>query len=111
MDEDKLNETREEREKRKAERDLSDIRFLLKAPEGRRFLCSILGKCNTLQEQLSLDTNTTFVEKGMRAVGFWLLKLIFTAKPEAYTQILQEAMAEANIEKTIDDKLKASASA
>jgi len=101
----KLNETREEREKRKQERFMSDTRLLLSTKEGRRWLVAIIGQCKTLRENLSIDSNIAFIEKGQRSIGLWVLTTILEAKPEAYTQMLQETAAEEQIEKTLDDKL------
>lgn len=101
-----IDTTEQDKKREKAEtranRDASDLRFILKSPEGRRLLWRILGWCGLWQEDPRADTNTTFVSKGKRIIGLMLLNNIFRVKPEAFLQMQNESKAEKTSEEHLE---------
>lgn len=85
--------------KDKHERKLSDIRFLLKNPEGRRVLWDLMSFCGVFRSSYSGEVNGTLVNEGLRLAGLEVLNLILIAKPSAFAQMQEEYASEINREK------------
>ena len=81
---------------------MSDIRFLLKHPEGRRFYWGLLADTGVFRVDLNMDTNNTFFEKGRRSVGTSYLSDLLEAKPDALFKMQQEHLSEQKSEESID---------
>lgn len=79
-----------EREKRGRDQDLSDLRRILEADHGRRFIWKTLVHCGIFTSSFT-GNNTTFFNEGRRDVGLKILADVMEAKPEAYTQMAQDA--------------------
>lgn len=100
----KKEEKREDKAGRKRRRELSDIRTVLKTPEGRRVIRKIMEeKCGLTTTSYTGETNSTMFNEGSRAVGTWLFKEIMKADPNAYNQINQEYESELESERRIDE--------
>ena len=105
VQESKIFETQAERSKRKRDRYLSDLRFLLKNVEGRRFIWGVFTKCGTFVSPKSNNNDDTNMFIGRQQVGLDLLNDILEAKPEAFTQMQQEFVSETKSEEFIDKKI------
>lgn len=99
--------TREERAKdlakRKKDRKLSDIRFVLKSPEGRRFIWRILSMAGIYQDLFKQgEADTTNFNLGRRSLGLDIFKDVMLAKPAAVQQMSEEYSAELRSEQAIE---------
>lgn len=85
-----------ERDKALRERELSDIRFIIKSPQGRRFYWRTMGVTKMFAESYipgDEGYGTTF-NVGRQSVGQWLLKELLEAKPDAFIQMQNESLSE-----------------
>lgn len=104
------------KEKRKHERDLSDIRFVLKSPEGRRFYWKLLSTAGVFRRSFTGESESTMFNEGRRSLGLDALNDLLEAKPEVFSQMQQEYQSEIKREekeqedetKQNDDPLSAS---
>lgn len=102
-----LEESREDREKRKAERYRSDIRFMVKSPEGRRLYWAWMAKGGIFSEPFVQGMNDqTLYNLGYLGFSRELLNDLLSAKPEAYVEMQQEYASEKAKEEAIDKKLE-----
>ncbi|NJO00398.1 MAG: hypothetical protein HC880_00780 [Bacteroidia bacterium] len=78
------------------ERWLSDIRFIVKSKEGRRFYWGMMSKAGIFHEPFCGEkTNLTSYNLGRMSLGRdVLLKDLLEAKPEAYQQMQEEYKSE-----------------
>jgi len=72
------------------DRELEEIRRILKEEWGRGFLHRILGECHTYRSTSNSDAHTMAVLSGQRDIGLWLLSEIEQADPNGYVKLLQE---------------------
>jgi len=97
-----------DRDKRKNDREKSDVRFQLKSPEGRRLYWSDLESCGIFRPTIAFDSDgkhdpyMTAFNEGRRSVGLEKLKVLLEAKPEAFYQMQQEHASEQVSEKNLD---------
>ena len=71
------------------DQELNDIRSLLNATEGRRFLWRLLTHCGVYKQSFTGNSETFFLE-GQRSVGLWALADIMDAEPDAYLRMIKE---------------------
>lgn len=88
----------QEREKKKRERDLSDLKKVLAMPEGRRLLWRLLSEAGVFRTTFT-GNSQTFLNEGRRQIGLLILSEIMQAKPEAFTQMQREYVSELKAEK------------
>lgn len=86
--------TREERTKQRLERDLDDIRFISKTPQGRRFLWRILTKAQVFSSNAIDNVIPLARIEGRRSVGLEILSDIMSAKPSLFGQMQEEHASE-----------------
>ena len=72
------------------ERDLGDIRYLLKEPEGRRFYWRVLSKCGVFHSSWTGDPHQTLVNEGKRTIGILFLDDLLEANPSSFAQMQRE---------------------
>jgi len=82
--------------KRIRQREISDLRRILKLPEGRRFIWSQLGKAGIFHDSFSLNSNQTGYNLGKRSMGLDLLIDLNEADVGAFAQLQSEYMSEVN---------------
>lgn len=76
---------------KKRERELSDIRFILKSPEGRRFFWRVMEKGRAFHDAYAgQDTNGTNYNLGRQSISRDFLNDLLEAKPDALEQMQQE---------------------
>lgn len=97
-------EKRRKKSERKRERELSDIRFVIKSPEGRRFLWRVIEEGRVFQDVSSSDVQMTYRAIGGQNVSRRFLNDLLDAKPEALTQMQQERESEAESERVLELK-------
>ncbi len=91
-----------ERDKRKRDRELSDIRFILKTPEGRRFYWRVLAEGEMWKVNFNGDVNQLIFDNGRKDMSALFMKDLLAAKPEAFIQMQQEHASEQVSEKNLD---------
>lgn len=100
-----IDNNKVEKQQRKAEskrdRELSDIRFLLKFPEFRRFYYRLIGD-GGLFSTIFHDENSGYL-LGRRSLSLDFFRDLNEAKPEAFLQMQQEHMSERKSEQIIND--------
>jgi len=79
---------REKRHDRKHE--IADLKELLGTYGGRAFMWRLLEEAQFYSDP-PMDTNASFFHAGQRHMALWVLNEVFTADPEAYTIIRNEA--------------------
>ena len=99
-------ELMEAREKRLQERGANDLRAILKTPEGRRFVWSMLTKGAIFQLSFTGDNNQTNFNEGKKSVALTLLNDLLTVEPKAYLQMTLEHTSEEKAFKDEVDKAK-----
>ena len=82
----RVDEARAERNK-----ELDDIREVVKTPAGRRFYARCLDRCKPFAESYVVGMpDCTANNEGRRMVGNWLWAELLDADPEKWFQILRE---------------------
>ena len=89
----KNKESKQEYSRRK-DREIDDLKTVLKKPEGRRFVYKILSECGVFKASFSLNSMQTAFQEGRRDIGIALLKMLDEAEPQAYSQMLTEHFSE-----------------
>ena len=91
--EEKNKESRKEYSRRR-DREVDDLRKVLKMPEGRRFVYKMLCECGVFKASFSLNSMTTSFNEGKRDIGLALLAELDLAEPQVYSQMLKEHFSE-----------------
>ena len=101
-------ETPAQREKRKRDRQLNDVRVILATPEGRRFVWRVLTEGKIFHDGYThgdAGYGTTY-NCGRRSIGLWALDEIMEAKPESFMQMQREHASEAKREELDDQEVR-----
>lgn len=81
-------------EKRLKERELNDMRKLLKMPEFRRFLWEMLSICGLYRNPFNPNASVTSFQCGAQDIGQQLLRKINLADMYIFSQIQEEFLSE-----------------
>ena len=65
----KSDDIKQRKIKRRRERDLSDIRFIIKSPEGRRFFWGVMSEGGMFRDAFSGDIGLTNYNLGRQSVS------------------------------------------
>jgi len=87
-------EKQQDKAQRRRERELADIRLILKSPEGRRFYWRVLESGRVYNTQFIESTNRTYFENGRKSVAGDFLSDLLDAKPTAFAEMQQEYASE-----------------
>lgn len=80
---------------RKRQRDVNDLRVILKIPEARRYLWKLWGLTGVFRASYTpKDANMTSFREGQRDIGLALLQDINDANPTALAQMRSEYLSE-----------------
>ena len=94
MSHEQANAKLEERARKRAERDLNDLREVLSTASGLRFVWKrIIDSGFFVQSYTGIASSTDFNE-GKRAEGIALVSLVLKARPEAFLQMMRNAESE-----------------
>lgn len=85
--------------KRLRQRELSDLRKILKIPEGRRFVWNLLAKAGLFHSSFALNSNQTAFNEGRRNLGLDLMIDLNEADVGAFAQLQREYISELNSKK------------
>jgi hypothetical protein len=84
---------------RRRQRDVNDLRVVLKIPEGRRYIWKLWGITGVFRASYTpKDANYTAFKEGQRDIGLALLSDINDASPTALAQMRSEYLSEKNQE-------------
>lgn len=103
----KLSETKQEREKRLADRNIEDVRALLALPAGRRYLWAKMASGGQFQDAFvqGMSDQTTY-NLGKASLAREILNDIMIAEPSKYMQMQQEYASEQASFEALDKKLE-----
>ena len=76
--------------KRGRDLELDDVRFVMNAPQGRRFMNRLIEFCGVNRSSFT-GNSTTFFNEGQRNVGLMLFADVEESCPELYLLMRQEA--------------------
>lgn len=100
----------EEREKKRRERDLSDLRKLLNLAEGRRFVWRILEEARVFASCYDNHNGNMAWKEGRRDLGLMIWNDVTLAWPEKFIQMKNERRSESESDerenKEFEQKLK-----
>lgn len=95
---------REDAAKREREKELEDIRFVLKSPEGRRVYYRLIDHCQPFKESYVVGMfDVTANNEGRRMVGNFLMAELLEADPERYFQMVREFKSAMVTKKIIEE--------
>lgn len=77
-------------EKRKRERELSDLRAILSIPEGRRFIWRILEDARVFASCYDRHNGDMSFYEGKRDLGLMVWRDVIISVPEKYVQMVNE---------------------
>jgi len=100
---DEINKASAKEQEVKRDRDINDIRKILKMPEGRRLFWRLLSEAGVFRASFSLNSMQTSFNEGKRDNGLQLLAEMHEAEPMAYSQMLREHYSEAKSKKKQED--------
>lgn len=105
FDTEELRKKFNERQKKSRDKELDDLREVLKTPEGRRLLWRLLSVCGIFRiSHVPKDSLGTAMNEGSRRIGLMILLDIMAGKPEAFTQMQREFMSNKAAEKAAIEK-------
>lgn len=85
------------------QKEVDDVRKILKTPEGRRFVWRQLSLCGIFRSSWNLNSNQTSFSEGQRNVGLGLLVDVNEADPTAYAKMQSEHVSALKSKKEIQD--------
>jgi hypothetical protein len=86
-------------QKKERQKDIDDIRKVLKTPEGRRLFWRLLSKCGIFRNSFNLNSNQTAFCEGQRNIGLELLNEINEADITAFSRMQNEYLSALNSKK------------
>ncbi len=79
-----------EAQRRVHQKEIDDVKKLLKTPEGRRYFWRMLGKCGIFRSSFTPNSNQTAFNEGTRNIGLDLLFDINEADASAFAKMQNE---------------------
>ncbi|WP_338505148.1 hypothetical protein VRC35_11235 [Erwinia aphidicola] len=92
-DEELLQESQQQA-KNLAEQQEDDLRFVMQAPQGRRFVWGLLSGAGVFQSSFTGDNNATNFNEGRRSEGLRLFTAVMATCPDLYLTMANEASKE-----------------
>lgn len=87
---------RKRKDRRIRERELADIKAIMSAVEGRRYMWKLLDRAGIYRSSFT-GNSTTFFNEGQRNLGLSVLADINESCPELYLTMLEENRKEPNV--------------
>ncbi len=75
------------------QKDIDDLRKILKTPEGRRFTWRHLGRCRIFCNSFNPNSNQTAFNEGQRSIGLVLLGEVNEANMTAFSKMQNEYLS------------------
>lgn len=92
------------KDERKRNRELSDIRFVLLSPEGRRFYWRVMEKGGVFRDAKTNDPHETYFQLGKQSISRDFLNDLLDAKPTALAQLQDEHASELESERRQEEE-------
>jgi hypothetical protein len=89
-------EKADDKAKKLRERELGDIRTVLKTPEGRRWYWKLMAHAGAFRTPFAAQDNLTNKNCGRQEIGFFMLDELLEASPAMFVQMQRESKS--NIE-------------
>ncbi len=89
IDEEKIKQA-DARDARNRERDLNDMRYILAAKNGRRFIWKLMSECGIFASSFD-GTSRTYFREGERNVGLKILSRLNEADENSYSVMVRES--------------------
>jgi hypothetical protein len=90
-------------QKRVHQKEIDDVRKILKTPEGRRYLWRMLGECGIFFNSFTPNSNQTAFNEGGRNIGLIILSDINEADPSAFAKMQNEYVSALKSKKEAKD--------
>ena len=84
------HEANEREQKRRAQEQADDLRWLLSGPRGRRIAWRWLESAGVFRTSFSADALAMAFAEGQRNAGLRLMDQVLAVRPDAYTQMVKE---------------------
>ena len=81
-------------QKKDYDRQINDIRRIIKSPDGRRFIWWILSQCHIFKISFNLNTKLEDFQEGERNIGLEVLNRLNEADIGAFAQLQNEYLSE-----------------
>jgi hypothetical protein len=107
MNLDDLNEEKkaiEERNRRRRDRELNDLKKVLSLAEGRRLIWRILSEAGIFRTSFNSNALHMAFNEGGRNLGMIILDDIMTATPETFNRMQREYVSDQKSERSKDVK-------
>lgn len=92
-----------EEQRRKRAHELSDLKSVLKTPQGRRFIWRLWEKCGIYRNPFTPNANQTGYNSGRMSIGQEVLRDVMQANVSVFAQIQQEHITAQNSKKEAHD--------
>lgn len=97
-------EKKQKKSARRRDRELTDIRFVLQSPQGRRFYWRLMAEGRVFHDAFASEmTNRTNYNLGAQAISRTFLNDLLEASPNSYAQMQGEQRSEAESDKVQED--------
>lgn len=91
IDDEKLKQEAERKQRDLAQREIDDIRFVMDSNQGRRVVWSVLEKGNVFGACFAVDSHVTAFNEGQRNLALALFQRVMQHCPEQYLKMAAEA--------------------
>lgn len=88
-----------EEQKREHQKNIDDVRKILKTPEGRRYFWRKMSECGIFHSSFNPNSNQTAFNEGERNIGLGMLDEINEADVAAFAQMQNEYLSALNSKK------------
>ena len=103
FDTEQQNKKFTDEQKRRKAHELSDLKAILKTPQGRRFIWRLWNKCGIYRNPFTPNANQTGYNSGRMSIGQEVLIDVMQANVSAFAQIQQEHISAQNSKKEARD--------
>ncbi len=94
----------EDRNKRKQDRETSDLKKVLSFVEGRRFIWGLLSDAGVFRSSFNANALTMAFSEGSRNYGLNVFNAVLKVSPASFTQMQREHISDLKSEKIEGEK-------
>ena len=100
-----MSETIDQYQLRIRNRDIEDLRTILKQPYGRRFVWRWLERAGVFHQSfIQGEPDSTAFNEGRRSLGNALLSEVLEIRPESYMEMMKMKQEDDNVRRTIEEQ-------
>ena len=89
--------------KRQRNKDLTDLRFILNTPQGRRVWRRLLEECGPLRNPYAGDVNLTHINIGKQDIGQWAMREMDMARPSTMQEMNREYKSDLALREAVEN--------